>query len=55
MIVLAAIDHGEDYPRFHGPVCDGMFSETGLLKKWPKGGPKLVWSRSDILNLDYST
>ncbi len=55
MIVLAVIFYGEDCPRFRGPVCDGMFSETGLMKKWHEGGPKLAWSGSDILNPDYST
>jgi outer membrane protein assembly factor BamB len=48
MIVLAAIVHGEDCPRFRGPACDGMFSETGLLKKWPEGGPKLAWSVKNL-------
>jgi len=31
-------------PRFRGPAGDGLFSETGLLKTWPDGGPKLAWS-----------
>ena len=42
-IVLAVIVQGEDCSRFRGQACDGMFSETGLLKKWPEGGPKLSW------------
>lgn len=48
MIVLAVIVHGEDCPRFRGPGCDGMFSETGLLKKWPERGPKLAWSVKNL-------
>ncbi len=44
MIVLAAMVYAEDCPRFRGPACDGMFPETGLLKKWPENGPKLAWS-----------
>jgi len=47
-IVLTAKVHGEDSPRFRGPVCDGMFSETGLLKQWPEGGPKLAFSVKDF-------
>jgi outer membrane protein assembly factor BamB len=43
MSISAAIIHGEDCPRFRGSACDGMFSETGLLKKWPQSGPKLAW------------
>ena len=32
---------------FHGPNRDNKCLETGLLKKWPKEGPKLVWKYSD--------
>jgi len=48
MIVLTTITHAGDCPRFRGPNCDGMFSESGLLKKWPEGGPKLTWSVNNL-------
>jgi len=44
IVVLAVRVHGGDCPRFRGPAGDGLFSETGLLKQWPDGGPKLAWS-----------
>ena len=31
------------WPEFHGPKRDNISPATGLLKQWPKGGPKLVW------------
>lgn len=40
--VVAA--RGADCSRFRGPAGDGIFPETGLLKQWPEGGPKLAWS-----------
>jgi outer membrane protein assembly factor BamB len=40
---LAAVQ-AADCPRFRGPAGDGMFPETGLLKQWPEGGPKLAWT-----------
>ncbi len=43
-VVPAAQLYGADCPRFRGPDGDGRFLETGLLKKWPDGGPKLAWS-----------
>jgi outer membrane protein assembly factor BamB len=33
-----------DWPRFNGPNRDNRSSETGLLKSWPEGGPKLLWA-----------
>lgn len=31
-----------DWPQFRGPNRDGRSPETGLLNKWPDGGPKLL-------------
>ncbi len=33
-----------DWPQFRGPTRDGHSPETGLMKKWPEGGPKELWS-----------
>jgi outer membrane protein assembly factor BamB len=33
-----------DWPQWHGPNRDNISKETGLLKQWPSGGPKLLWS-----------
>lgn len=32
-----------DWPQWRGPNRDGICTETGLLKSWPKDGPKLLW------------
>jgi outer membrane protein assembly factor BamB len=29
--------------EWRGPDRTGIYNETGLLKKWPAGGPKLLW------------
>jgi outer membrane protein assembly factor BamB len=31
------------WPQFLGPQRNGISAETGLLKTWPAGGPKVVW------------
>ena len=36
------------WPRFHGPNGDNISTETGLLKKWPGDGPKLLWTAKGI-------
>lgn len=33
-----------DWPQWRGPKRDGLSTETGLLKQWPSGGPKQLWS-----------
>ena len=38
----------EDWPQWRGPQRNGTSSETGLLKQWPAGGPKLLWQVNDI-------
>ena len=37
-----------DWPQFRGPRRDGVSTETGLLKTWPPGGPKRLWSVSGL-------
>src|SRR6185436_4178698 len=45
---------GDDWPQWRGPNRDGISKETGLLKEWPKDGPKLLWQVTD-LDDGYST
>jgi outer membrane protein assembly factor BamB len=35
---------GDDWPQFRGPNRDGTSKETGLLRQWPAGGPKRLWT-----------
>ncbi len=35
-----------DWPQWRGPLRIGISKETGLLSKWPAGGPKRVWTAS---------
>ncbi|MBN1509487.1 MAG: PQQ-binding-like beta-propeller repeat protein [Sedimentisphaerales bacterium] len=48
VMALVARSGGGDCPRFRGPAGDGVFPETGLLKEWPQGGPKLVWTAKGL-------
>lgn len=38
----------EDWPAWRGPNRDGICRETGLLHKWPEGGPKLQWKATGL-------
>lgn len=37
-----------DWPQWHGPNRNNLSTETGLLKQWPQGGPKPVWTAGGI-------
>jgi outer membrane protein assembly factor BamB len=34
----------QDLLQWRGPNHSGIYSETGLLKSWPSGGPAMLWS-----------
>ena len=44
LTTLAATSAADDWPQFRGPNRDGISAETGLLRQWPEGGPKVLWS-----------
>ena len=33
-----------DWPQYRGPQRNDLSAETGLLKKWPDAGPRLLWT-----------
>jgi outer membrane protein assembly factor BamB len=37
-----------DWPQWRGPNRKGISNETGLLKEWPKEGPKQLWQVADV-------
>jgi len=49
MVILhGSAVYAEDWPVFHGPNRCNRSTETGLLKSWPKDGPPLLWTASDL-------
>jgi len=47
-LLIAASALTEDWPQWRGLNRDGHSRETGLLKEWPKEGPKLLWQVNDL-------
>lgn len=43
----ALVSTAADWPQWRGVNRDDVSTETGLLKSWPEGGPKLVWMNKD--------
>lgn len=54
LVSLATTVRADDWPQWRGPNRDGVSKETGLLREWPDGGPKLLWIARD-LGIGYST
>jgi outer membrane protein assembly factor BamB len=50
---LALPARADDWPQWRGPDRSGVSKEKGLLKTWPKAGPKLEWTYRDA-GLGYS-
>jgi outer membrane protein assembly factor BamB len=52
LVVAATALHSApgDWPQWRGPSRTGVSTETGLLKEWPEGGPKLLWTAKGIGN-----
>lgn len=46
--LFALSTRAEDWTQWRGPQRDGRSKETGLLKAWPKDGPKLIWQIKDL-------
>jgi outer membrane protein assembly factor BamB len=48
-VLLAPAGVGaDDWPQFHGPRRDNISRETGLLERWPAGGPKHLWAAQGL-------
>ena len=47
LLISAASVAADDWPHWMGPTRDNVWSETGILEKFPAGGPKILW-RSPI-------
>ncbi|UCG50010.1 MAG: PQQ-like beta-propeller repeat protein [Phycisphaerales bacterium] len=43
IVLCCSVVGAADWPRWRGPNYDAVSTETGLLKSWPQGGPKLLY------------
>ncbi|MCP4707811.1 MAG: PQQ-binding-like beta-propeller repeat protein, partial [Planctomycetes bacterium] len=44
VVLLVSVASADDWPQFRGINRDGKSAETGLMKKWPDDGPKLLYT-----------
>jgi outer membrane protein assembly factor BamB len=48
MSVGAGALQAADWPQWQGPERTRISKETGLLKEWPAGGPRVVWTATGL-------
>ncbi len=36
------------WPQFRGPRRNGISEEKGLLQSWPEGGPRVIWTATNL-------
>ncbi len=46
--MLTAPLRADNWPAWRGPSRDGICREKGLLRDWPKDGPKLLWKATGL-------
>ncbi|HEY3788708.1 MAG TPA: PQQ-binding-like beta-propeller repeat protein, partial [Urbifossiella sp.] len=42
-LFVAAAGRADDWPQWLGPTRNSVWHETGILAKFPEGGPKILW------------
>ena len=48
VVALSAQSASTDWPQWRGPDRSGVSRDTGLLREWPRSGPSLAWSASQL-------
>src|SRR5436190_7191294 len=43
VLTVALPAFADDWPQWLGPQRDGVWRETGMVDKFPPGGPKVLW------------
>ena len=43
LTALTSAARGDDWPQWMGPGRDNVWRETGIAKRFPEGGPKVLW------------
>jgi outer membrane protein assembly factor BamB len=45
LLLSTTTARADDWPQWLGPQRDGVWRETGIVEKFPEGGPKVKWRK----------
>ncbi len=48
MFITTNLLNAQTPTKWRGPNGNGVYGETGLLKKWPDDGPEIIWHFDDL-------
>ena len=48
ILITITCTNAQTPTRWRGPNGNGVYNETGLLKKWPANGPEIIWHFDDL-------
>lgn len=48
ILLFPVNDFAQSPTRWRGPQQNGFYPETGLLEKWPDGGPEILWHFDEL-------
>jgi outer membrane protein assembly factor BamB len=48
LLIVCITINAQEISQWRGMNRDGIYTETGLLKKWPDSGPKLLWHYDEL-------
>jgi len=48
LCVVALLAMSQEPTRWRGPLGNGVYTETGLLKSWPASGPQILWTYDNL-------
>ena len=43
ILMTSMFGRADDWPQWMGPDRDNVWKETGIIEKFPEGGPKVLW------------
>ena len=43
VLLMSCVSIADDWPQWMGPKRDNVWRETGIIERFPEGGPKVLW------------
>lgn len=48
LCIVTILAFSQEPTRWRGPLANGVYTETGLLKSWPASGPQILWTFDNL-------